>query len=101
MNKYNPHIPANVRETFGVVDKETGTYYSDLLAFRVETLDFDSSALGCPTITDNKEVYYLHMDLPLRRKLAYLKEGETAKVIISYQKRKDIAIALARIYRGQ
>lgn len=88
----------NLRDTFGIIDKNTGKIYPDILIYFLEhQVITDIKILPNSVIYDKDNVcYLLQMDSKLRRAL---KEHGIMKVIISFQRRTTGNIALARIYK--
>lgn len=86
-----------IRDTFGIIDPETGKQYKDVLSAFIKLEVIASSKLQFnSTITDSRQnVYLLRMDSKTRKEL---KEAKVIQVIVSYQKRTDGNYAMARIY---
>lgn len=84
----------NIRQTFGIIDQETGKQYEDiihafLLSLRITEED---RKIGWITLT-NMTSFRLHCDSVVRKEII---EKGYCNCIVSFQIRKDIKIALAR-----
>jgi hypothetical protein len=93
----NKSLRIPTRETFGVIDSKTGQLYSDLISFTLSRESLRNTHLLTTTVRFNSVIYRLHMDSKLKQALRKLGIGETVEVIISYQIRDTINIALARL----
>ena len=77
---------SNIRETFGILDKETGKQYSDII----------NAFLLSLRITEEDKHFLLHCDSKVKREI---KEKGYCNCIVSFQTRSDCKIALARKLR--
>lgn len=89
---------SNIRETFGIIDKETGEQYPDILyAFLLELrITKEDREAGKIQLKDGAS-FILQMDGPVRRKIM---EKGYCDCLVSFQGRTDIKIALARKIRN-
>ena len=88
---------SNIRETFGILDKETGKQYPDiinafLLSLRITEEDKKTNKI----ILNNNSSFLLQCDGKVKREI---KEKGYCDCIVSFQTRTDIKIALARKIR--
>ena len=87
----------NRRETFGVVNPQTGKQYADIISASMEArLISDIKLLHNSMLFYKEEPYLVHCDSRLKRKL---KEEGLVRVIVSFQKRTYGNYAECRIFK--
>lgn len=85
---------SNIRETFGIVDKETGKQYPDIInAFLLSLRITEEDKKTGKIVLNNNITFFLHMDGKVKREI---KEKGYCDCIVSFQVRTDCKIALAR-----
>lgn len=88
---------SNIRETFGILDKETGKQYSDIInAFLLSLRITEEDKKANKIILNNNTHFLLHCDSKVKREI---KEKGYCNCIVSFQTRSDCKIALARKLR--
>lgn len=98
-----------VRDTFGVIEQSTKELYPDIISCSISVEYFSSYHLKVDFFIKEGVIYKLHKDTRLLKALKALKELKELKepnkdtedklrVIISFQRRIDIDIAMARLY---
>lgn len=88
---------SNIRETFGIIDKETGKRYPDIInAFLFSLRITEEDKKANKIILNNNNSFLLHCDGKVKREI---KERGYCDCIVSFQIRIDCKIALARKLR--
>jgi hypothetical protein len=88
-----------VRNTFGILDKETGKRYADIISshLQLRRLSFDDWFIvgRIAESKDRNKEYKLLIDHALKKKLC---QELVVDVLVSFQIRKDGCYAVARIF---
>ncbi len=89
---------SNIRETFGIIEKETGKQYQDIInAFLLSLRITEEDKRANKIILNNNTTFLLHCDSKVKREI---KEKGYCDCIVSFQIRTSIKIALARKLRN-